>query len=155
MQRIKLKGIDIFTEIAGLLPDYNFLIIGMKPIAVKLIQMPSNVKILDHVKFSDLRDFYSKAKVYAQFSMREGLPSVVCEAMLCESIPVGTDVNGIPTAIGDCGFILKNRNSHEAAALVKKAMESSVNLGLDARKRIIGNFSNQRREKTLLSLLQK
>lgn len=155
MQRIKLKGIDLFIEIAGLLPDYNFLIIGMKPAAARLVDLPANIKILDYVKFNELRDFYSKAKVYAQFSMREGLPSVICEAMLCECVPVGTNVNGIPTAIGDCGFILKNRNSLEGAALVKKAMESPAKLGLDARKRIIEKFSNQRREKTILSLLQK
>jgi len=155
MQRIKLKGLDIFVESAGLLPEYDFLIIGMKPAAEKLMRIPPNVKIFDYVKFNELRDSYSKAKVYAQFSMREGLPSAVCEAMLCECIPVGTNVNGIPTAIGDCGYIMNSRNSLEGAGVIKKAMESPLKLGLNARKRIIEKFSNQRREETILSLLGK
>ena len=154
VQRLKLKGIDLFIEVARLLPRYEFLIIGMKQNMLGDLKIPTNLKTRDHVSFSELKDFYSRAKVYAQFSMREGLPSVVCEAMLCECVPVGTDVNGIPTAIGDCGFILKNRNRRDAARLIETAIESPASLGEKARKRIKTLFNRERREKSILSILE-
>ncbi|UCF63588.1 MAG: glycosyltransferase family 4 protein [bacterium] len=152
-QRYKLKGIDIFVEVARLLPRYEFLVIGMKENMIKRLDLPENLHTRDYVTFSELRDYYSRAKVYAQFSIREGLPSVVCEAMLCESVPVGCSVNGISTAIGDCGFLLAGRDPVEGAKLVKKAMESPAELGEKARQRIISLFNTERREKSLVSIL--
>lgn len=153
-QRLKLKGIDIFIEIAKLLPQYNFLVIGLKENMVRRLELPPNLHSRDHVSFIELRDYYSKCKVYAQLSVREGLPSVVCEAMLCECIPVGTGVNGIPTAIGEFGYIMQDRNAQEGAKLIKKAMESPASVGENARKRIMTLFNTARREKSILSILE-
>ena len=153
-QRLKLKGIDIFIEIAKLLPQYNFLVIGLNENMVRRLELPPNFHTRDYVSFIELRDFYSKAKVYAQLSMREGLPSVVCEAMLCECIPVGSGVNGIPTAIGDFGYILQDRDAQEGAKLIEKAMKSPASLSENARKRIITLFNTERREKSILSILE-
>ena len=154
LQRYKLKGIDIFIAVARLLPQYEFLIIGMKEKMLKSLDIPENLHTRDYVTFSELRDYYSKAKVYAQFSMREGLPSVVCEAMLCECVPVGCAVNGISTAIGDCGYLLDSRNPAEGAELIQKALQNSGGLGEKARQRIISLFNTEKREKSLLEILE-
>jgi len=114
-----------------------------------------DVVTLDYVTFEELRDSYSRAKVYAQFSVREGLPSVVCEAMLCECIPVGTNNNGIPTAIGDFGFIMEGRTPQEAAKLIKLAMDSPDQLGKQARQRISSTFTRERRKESLFQLLDR
>ena len=155
MQRFKLKGIDLFLETARLLPDYKFQIIGMKAQMRERLKISDNVITLDYVTFDELRDAYSRAKVYAQFSIREGLPSVVCEAMLCECIPVGTNNNGIPTAIGESGYVLKGRTASEAAELIKVAMESPKSLGKAARKRIQTHFTRERRKESLFQLLDR
>jgi glycosyltransferase involved in cell wall biosynthesis len=152
-QRLRLKGIDIFLDAAKLLPEYRFQVIGMKAGIKERIEIPDNVTTRDYVTFEELRDLYSKAKVYGQFSVREGLPSVVCEAMLCECIPVGTNNNGIPTAIGDCGFILEGRTAREAAKLIRIAMDSPQSLSKEARKRIKRNFTREQRKKSLFQLL--
>jgi len=154
-QRYKLKGIDIFVEVARLLPQYEFLVIGMKENMLRKLELPENLHTRDYVTFSELRDYYSRAKVYTQFSVREGLPSVVCEAMLCECVPVGCSVNGISTAIGDSGFLLKGRDPMEGAKLVTKAMESPSERGEKARQRIMSLFNTERREKSLLSILER
>jgi len=153
-QRLKLKGIDIFIEIANLLPQYNFLIIGLQENMVRKLELPPNLNSRDHVSFLELRDFYSISKVYAQLSVREGLPSVVCEAMLCECITVGSGVNGIPTAIGDFGYILQDRNAQDGAKLIEKAMNSPASMGENARNRIMTLFNTERREKSILSILE-
>ncbi len=154
MQRLKLKGLDLFIEIANLLPEYNFLIIGMNSKFLKLLEIPSNLKTRDYVSFKELLNYYSRAKVYAQLSLREGFPSVVCEAMLCECIPLGTRINGIITAIGNTGYILKNRDAKGGADLIRKAINSPRELGKMARERIQTNFSIERREKSLYALLE-
>jgi len=54
-------------------------------------------------KKSSLR-ITKRQKFIASYRWREGLRNALCEAMLCECIPVGTERNGIPIAIGDAGF---------------------------------------------------
>jgi glycosyltransferase involved in cell wall biosynthesis len=54
--------------------------------------------------------------------MREGLPNALCEAMLCGCVPVGTKRNGIPTAIGDCGFYVPYDDPKAAAEAIKKRL---------------------------------
>ena len=89
--------------------------------------------------------YSSYEKVNKSYPHLLSILSVVCEAMLCKCIPVGTNSNGIPTAIGDCGFILQGRTAGEAARLVKNAMDSPASLGDAARRRIEKNFTWIRR----------
>ncbi|MBC8525484.1 MAG: glycosyltransferase [Candidatus Cloacimonetes bacterium] len=153
-QRIKIKGIDFFLEVAKKIPEYNFIAIGIGKHAITYLKnIPSNFSILGKVEQNELLANYQKAKVYTQFSMREGLPSAVCEAMLCECIPVGFNNGGIPIAIGDCGFIIKEQNIDKAVELIKKAMISDKSLGEKARQRIMNNFSLEKRNKELFKLI--
>jgi glycosyltransferase involved in cell wall biosynthesis len=156
-QRIKLKGIDFFIEVAAALPQYEFQIIGLAAEISRDLTVPDNVKFFGALPQPELRNYYSRAGVYAQFSLKEGLPNAVCEAMLCECIPVGSNVNGIPAAIGDCGYILEQRQIKPACALIQQAMHSaqtSARYGKKARMRITDNFSLALREQKLVSLLQ-
>ena len=66
----------------------------------------------------ELLNYFQRAKVFCQFSFSEGLPNTLCEAMLCECIPVGSNVNGIPKAIGDYGYILQLKDVNKAKELV-------------------------------------
>jgi glycosyltransferase involved in cell wall biosynthesis len=68
--------------------------------------------------------------------------------MLCECIPVGSNVNGIPTAIGQTGYIIDRKEIPEAIQAIENALKDDENKGKNARSRIINLFSqNQRREK--------
>ena len=66
-----------------------------------------------------LKDYYTKASFYAQFSRSEGLPNALCEGMLYGCIPLGTKVGGIPAAIGNLGLLMDEWDVKTAAEYVK------------------------------------
>lgn len=148
---IKRKGIDTFIEAARLLPDTKFVIIGpfqdksaeayLKSIA------PGNVEFTGFVSSGRFLELLGKAKVFCQLSLYEGIPNALCEAMLCECVPVGTENCGIPVAIGDSGFYVPYGDAQAAAAAITRAMAS--NRGQDARNRIKELFPLEKRRKEL------
>lgn len=110
-QRILIKGLDRFKELAEHLPDYQFYIVGVNEVVRNLFEpVPQNLFILPSLGQSELIAYYKKASFYAQFSRSEGLPNALCEGMLYGCIPLGTRVGGIPTAIGDMGLIVDEWN---------------------------------------------
>lgn len=155
LKTFKRKGLDFFIEVAKKMPNVEFVIIGVSTEIHDYIKKdkPNNLIIKEYVKNTQLVNYISDAKVYCQFSLAEGLPNVLCEAMLCECIPVGSNTNGIPDGIGDTGFILEDRDVDQAVLLVQKALNSDDELGKKARQRIIDNFSHEKREQTLYKLL--
>lgn len=154
--RAKLKGLDIFVKSAKILLDTKFVVIGLEGEALKKLQDLSspNVEFIGPSTQEELISHYTKAKVYCQLSMREGLPNALCEAMLCECVPVGTDVPGIRTAIGDTGFYVPYGDPLMAAEAIKKALKSEKK-GKDARERIKQMFPQERRENELVEIIQK
>ncbi len=150
------KGLDLYIKIAELLPETDFFIVGLKGEMEEYARQnaPTNVIFLGYLSHIELPDELSKHKVFAQFSLSEGLPNTLCEAMLCECIPVGSNVNGIPEAIGECGFVLEKKDPVLAATLISKALQADSSLGRAARERIITKYPKNKRRETLLKLLK-
>ena len=96
-------------------------------------------------------NYTQKIFFYYQGSIIEGLPNVLCEAMLCECIPIGNNVFGISDAIGDTGFIF---HGFEELYKVKKILKSNVYLnGKKARERIKKKYPLSKRVDNFKSLL--
>ncbi len=152
-ERIRLKGLDTFVKSAEFLSDVRFLVIGIQGGALKKLQdfASPNVEFLGSLLQDELIPYYQRAKVYCQLSMREGLPNAVCETMLCECVPVGTDVQGVRTAIGDAGFYVPYGDVEATVEAIKKALKSDN--GKAARERIQKMFPIERREKELLRII--
>lgn len=146
------KGFDLLIEAAKQMPDVKFVLIGFNEeyLAKYRKTVSSNVELFGIVPYSKLIEEYSKAKVYAQFSMFEGMPSSICEAMLCECIPVGSDVNGIPKIIGNCGFVTGKKTVNNAVSSMMDAVNSDESLGRKAREHIMKLFPLSKRENELL-----
>lgn len=106
-----LKGIDTYIEVARLLPEIKFIIIGMsKNLPFHIYKsMPDNIECTERVPHEELEKYYSKAKVYCQFSRSESFGVAIVEAMYFGCIPVVTNVGGMPEVVGDFGFVV-NRN---------------------------------------------
>jgi glycosyltransferase involved in cell wall biosynthesis len=149
------KGFETFVRAAQYLPDLKFIVIGkfqdesinyLKSIA------PPNVEFVGYKPEAELIKYYQRAKVYCQLSRHEGLPNALCEAMLCECVPVGARYYGIPTAIGDAGFYVPYGDVKATAEAIKNALRS--NKGRAARARIKRLFSMGRRERKLLEVFR-
>ena len=63
-----------------------------------------------------LRKYFSTSQFYIQASRLEGLPNALCEAMLCECIPIGNSVFGIPSAIGNTGMLFEGPSEIKKSA---------------------------------------
>ena len=155
--RVRLKGLDTFVKAAKFLPDTKFLVIGVIEKAKEKLKLNSspNVELLGPLYQEKLISYYQKAKVYCQLSMREGLPNTVCEAMLCECVPVGTHVEGIHTAIGNTGFYVDHGDTQGTVQAIKKALSSTDKLGRKAREHIQNNFSFEKRKHILTDIINK
>jgi glycosyltransferase involved in cell wall biosynthesis len=152
--RLKIKGVDFLVDVARMLPEVPFTVIGVHERVGALLHAPSNVKFIGRIPRSELRAYYSVAKVYAQLSLSEGMPNVVCEAMLSECIPVGTKIGGIPEIIGDSGYLVSNHALSEAVRAVRSAIRAPRNLGLKARRRVMKRFSEQNRHRALVGIIE-
>ena len=153
-QRARVKGLDTFVRTAEYLPHLQFVTVGITGPVLKGLRRisPSNVTFIPPVEEEDLIPFYQRAKVYCQLSMREGLPNALCEAMLCECVPVGTDVQGIRTAMGDSGFYTSYGDPLATKEAVKKAL--AMGSGKLARDRIRRLFPLEQREKRLVEIIE-
>lgn len=145
--RAKLKGLDTFINVAMWFMDYEFVIVGTRGKARDwlLQHAPGNVKIIGHLPHEELVQYYSRAKVYCQLSKREGIPNVLCEAMLCECIPVGTPIPGIKTAMQGIGFYAEYGNEYATQKAIELALSTPKDLGRKARWQIMTNLSDDKR----------
>jgi len=154
------KGFDMFIEVASRHPEINFTLIGLNPNYLewtetnyKVSQIPNLEIIPSFCPHELLNTRYNQAKVFVQVSITEGMPNTLSEAMLLECIPVGSNVNGIPDAIGGTGIIVKQRNVEQIEQAITDALK--MNSGKQARERVTEMFSIEKRGKEILQLLQK
>jgi glycosyltransferase involved in cell wall biosynthesis len=95
-------------------PDLKFVIVGTKrnDQCVKEYTKGlkcSNVLFLGSIDNNILPDVYSLSDFLLITSLDENLPTVLLEAMACGTIPISTNVGGVPEAIEDCenGFLVR------------------------------------------------
>jgi glycosyltransferase involved in cell wall biosynthesis len=154
-ERAGVKGLDLLIEAARRLSHLQFHAIGIEPDVIEHLakDAPPNIHLHPPVRRAALLGYYQRARVYCQPSRREGLPNALCEAMLCGCIPVGAGVGGIPTAIGDCGFVVEPGSVEALCEGIARACEAPESLGARAHDRIAGNFPKERRESTLVRII--
>ena len=151
-EKIKIKGVDLIIEVASRFPNSIFYLAGIENI--KDYDVPENIICKGILKPEELKTLYNQSQFYLQLSNTEGFGVALCEAMLCECIPLVSDVNFLPTIVGNSGFVLIKRNSEMLFNLINVALNSDLsNLEQKARKRIIDNFSVENRQRLLFNEL--
>lgn len=152
------KGFDLFIELSKLNPDKDFVLIGVKKSYLPWIEENYKISEISNLKIIPsfcpdevLKEYFNKAKVYLQVSITEGMPVSLGEAMLCECIPIGSNVNGIPDAIGNTGVLVYQRNIDELSQSLGKAF--NMNSGKAAREQVLHNFSLKQREEKMIAAI--
>lgn len=149
----QLKGIDLIFEVAPLLPECKFYIVGGSSINHKVV--PRNIVLLDPIPNTELADFISSKQFYLQLSMSEGFPNALCEAMLCECIPIVSSVGAMPFIVGDNGYILNKKSTRELISIIEEALNPTKEINTKMiRNRIEQSFNLELRRSTLLSCLK-
>lgn len=152
MGRVRLKGVDRFLEAARHFPQVEFHVVGELPSDIRSLPgaLCANVILHGWMERDAIRRLYQRAKVYCQLSLHEGLPNGLCEACLCECVPVGTMVNGIPAAMGGAGFGV---GENSIVAGIQAALTHPQE-GQAARQHIAKTFPIERRERALRDILE-
>ncbi|MCC6768583.1 MAG: glycosyltransferase family 4 protein, partial [Bacteroidia bacterium] len=128
-KRFKLKGLDLICDIAPKFPQCTFTIVGCTQFNFK-IELPENVHLIGFADQTNLIKLFSSHAYYMQLSISEGFPKAICEAMLCECIPIGSNVGALPDIIGEAGLILNERKLNRLQEIVEKSLNFPVEKGI-------------------------
>lgn len=157
-KRIWIKGIDLFIRTAKEVPEAIFQIVGIKENQKDLLgkNLPDNLVIIGPKTTKELVEIYNSTSIYVQLSRIEGFPNVLCEAMLCGCIPVGSAVFGINEILEKEGYIINTPEVSEISNTIKDTLKIANDLDRNIfRSSILDRFPATKREKALLSELEK
>lgn len=98
-------------------------------------------------KRSDIPDLLNEVDFFILPSKHEGLPTVIIEAMACQTYVIATDCGGSAEIMGETGMLVPIQDSLALANAISNALSLSDSMiqknNLIARKRIEDNFSLQ------------
>jgi glycosyltransferase involved in cell wall biosynthesis len=148
------KGLDLVAQMAPLFPEYRFEIVGIDPRwrkeFIKLLGgvVPPNLSLHGYLPHSEVLSLMRSSRYYIQASISEGMPNALMEAMLMGCLPVGSNVAGIPTIIGEYGVLFDKRDAQSLRQALQKALETELH-PLDISKHVVTNFSQKIRGELL------
>lgn len=150
---VRVKGIDLLVDAARAHPDVPFRVVGVGEGAraeIVALRPPPNVTLSPPIPRDQLAPVYAGASVYAQLSRTEGLPNVLCEAMLCGCVPAVSAVGAMPEVAGGLGAVAPQPEQVSdgvgAALAVADAQREA------ARARIETHYSRARRRRGLFGV---
>lgn len=150
-QRAKVKGIDLIEILAKEFPENHFTLVG----DAEYISKNKNIKVVGSLNQDEMVTILNQHQYYLQLSTSEGFPNALAEAMLCGCVPIGSAVGDIPNIIAETGIILENRDINKLKNIISSIDQNFFSQQSElARKRIILNFSFEKRQNALLSLFQ-
>lgn len=152
----KRKGHYRFIQVAKLLPEVEFVIIGkgLDHTFEELQSLaPPNVRFLGYVTREQLLQEMLSASVYLQLSVHEAFGVSVAEAVACGCYPVVAADTALPEVIGAHGSIVEGEDLEAAATEVSKALEQKSYRTVDYRS-VRNLFSVEQREAGLLRAVE-
>lgn len=151
------KGLDIlihaFTKNSELTLSSRLLIVGTGQDEQRVKEMVSDLGIGDKVRFlghsSEVARYYQTSDIFVLPSYAEGMPNSLLEAMACGLPVIASRIGGVVDVVedGKSGILFEPGDvSGLASAMIRLLQDDELRqrLGLEARKRIVENFSIDR-----------
>ena len=150
---LRRKGIDVLIEAARSLPQFMFIVVGVDAQCVFDLRPPENMTFHPPIPREALLSFYRQAKIYCQPSVHEAVCYTLREAMLCECVPVASDIGGMTTAVSGIGLLIPAGNKEALIAALLKAVNMSDEVGAKARARMVALYAKEKRETELVRIV--
>lgn len=147
----KRKGLDYLVEALSFLKDYSndlyFLIAGNRNQEIENLFSPLPVESLGYVSPEDMPKLYNASDLFVSPSLQDNLPNTIMEAMSCGTPCVGFKTGGIPQMIDHKtnGYVADYKDSSDLANGIIWSLfnSNSNNLSVNARKKVVENYSNE------------
>lgn len=154
---LQRKGIDVFIRVAKLVPEMQFLIVGIRSDAereasIQAADVPNVTIIPAPVESEALRAFYREAAVYLQLSIDETFGVAVLEGMSCGCVPIVSTAPALKEVVGPLGSVLATTDI-AAIALATRAAQHASSEERAASVARARTFNFDARAKQLLALL--
>lgn len=152
--RIKIKGLDLFAEVARRTPDIKFSLIGVSGEAKQSLEKLEirNLKLVEPIKRSELLSYFNVSKLVCQFSRFESFGMALAEGMLCGCIPISIrDIGPSEVVFPPIGFLSQSHDIDELVSLVRLGL--NANNGAEARQLILDNFGLEKRHQALIAVI--
>jgi glycosyltransferase involved in cell wall biosynthesis len=141
-----IKNPKLFIELAFRMPEFIFLMIGrgLDPNNVKRecgINIPRNIILMKEMSHQDVLDAIAACKAFVMTSKREGIPTVLLEAMGLGKAVVVPDHSGCQEVVysNDYGFLYRQDSIDDLVEMTKAALISK-SVGKKARERIVEKY---------------
>jgi colanic acid/amylovoran biosynthesis glycosyltransferase len=147
--------------------EFNCDIVGEGPLGPRLEEMIDHFDLRDRVSLLGALPHEAVMEKYAQATMfvlpcvmgpdgdRDGIPTVILEAMAMGLPVVSTDLSGIPEAVlhGTTGMLVEPKDPNALADALGQLLddgELSRRMGLEGRRRVVETFDSETNVKKLL-----
>ena len=156
--------IDAFSLVMKKQKNVQLVLIGqggqMKEIQEKITKngLTSNVRIIEYVENSRLRELYTKSKIFVLPSLMEGVPRTMLEAMACGIPVIVTKLPHLEDIIKGSGYTVPAKNPEVLAETINYILENddlAQDLGLNGRRVIESKYSWQDTINKTLEVYQK
>lgn len=159
LTRVRVKGVDLVIKLAERFSSCSFTLVGLsEDVTRQSGTLPSNLKTYRFMPQEKFLGLLAESQYVLQLSISEGFPNALCEAMLCNCIPIGSNVGAVPFIIGDTGYIIEKPDPEYLSERMQEILAADAvtrrRLGISARERVAGLFPVSRREKAFFELLE-
>jgi glycosyltransferase involved in cell wall biosynthesis len=142
-----VKNPKLFVKLAKQMPKIKFAMIGRNLDEIHLdreykVLIPENLILLNEIKHEDAMDAISACKAFVMTSKREGIPTVLLEAMAMSKPVVVPNHSGCKEVVcsNDYGFLYEPYDLNDLIDKTKNAIDSK-NIGEKARERILKEYN--------------
>lgn len=125
---------------------------------VNQMGLQNTITLTGRITKADKLRLYRESSIYLQPTRWEGFGLAIAEAMSC-GLPIVTSPAGaVPEVVGDAGLFSSADNAEELSEQICRLLTDAslrTQLGQSGRRRVVDNFSYERRKERLATLIER